>query len=504
MSHDSNSLEQITVDNASCQSATTDKNFPSSRTLKWSVTVLLAYFGLRLLFLACRISSYVPPDEVTNFGICKIFSKVLLLPGNSSESFQYGLVTNVPWLYYWIMGKLLTLNFFGIPDLLFLRLLNIPMAFVLVYYVWRTLRLLTDDRLTQLLLIVAMTNTMMLSFLSAFVSYDNLTNLLAAMAIYYQLAFFKKRSGNLLAVSIVCQLAGCLTKITFLPLALILNIVLLIHEFSRLRALFPALAAYFRNTGRAKIVLTVALLFGLAFNVQLYGGNYQRYGALVPEASKVIPLESAMQYRLTARNYILSQFRSGRITKEQALEMTSQIQHKGDRENAVELIESYEEFKNNGSHFMGLWDYTQFWVARMSAGVFGVFGHLAVPNEWPTIAPIALLAVLSLLAFCIRWRPWEEAWLPSCLALFAGFYAFILMYVFNYDGYLATGAPYTALQGRYIFPVIGPIYILASLYLLRLFKGKGARLTVFALATLILIVCDFPFFLVNITSEWFA
>jgi hypothetical protein len=194
------------------------ETFPSSCHLKWSLIFLLVYFGLRLVFFAVTISPYVPPDENTHFELSRIFSTVFFLPQNSPETYEFGLVTNIPWLYYWIMGRLLALNFFGIPDLLFLRLLNIPFAFATVYFVWRTLRLLTDDRLSQMLLVVAMTNTIMFSFLSAFVSYDNLTNLLAAMAVYYLLAFFKNRSGDMLVISFLCQIAGSLTKVAFLPL----------------------------------------------------------------------------------------------------------------------------------------------------------------------------------------------------------------------------------------------------------------------------------------------
>ena len=156
------------------------------------------------------------------------------------------------------------LNVFGIPDLLFLRLLNIPFAFATIYFVWRMLRLLTDDRLTQILLIVAMTNTIMFSFLSAFVTYDNLTNLLAAMAMYYLLAFFQTRSGDLLAASFLCQLAGSLTKISFLPLVLVLNILLLIHEFKNLRDLPGSLKDYFQAAGWQRLGLALGI-FSLAW-----------------------------------------------------------------------------------------------------------------------------------------------------------------------------------------------------------------------------------------------
>jgi hypothetical protein len=483
---------------------TSGDGFPTNRHLIWFMSVLLLYFGLRLLYLAVNISPLVPPDEVTHFGVCKIFSTVFFLPENSPASYQYGLVTNIPWLYYWIMGKLLYLNFFGISDLVFLRLLNIPLAFATIYYVWRTLRLLTDDRLAQMLLIVAMTNTMMFTFLSAFVSYDNLANLLAAMALYYLFAFLKERSGAMLTLSFLCQLAGCLTKLTFLPLVLILNIVLIVHEVRKLPRLPAALMDFLRTSCRRRQGMMLALLLGLTLNIVLYGGNYIRYRSIAPDMATVISVESAMQYRLAARGYILSMFKEGRISKEQALVMASRIKQPDDRASTEYTIESYEELKNSGFKTMGLATYIPRWIETMAAGIFGIFAHLAISNFWPTIAPIAFLGVLTIIAFIIRWRPWDADGLSTYLAVIAVFYGAFLMYGVNYRDYLDSGAFYTALQGRYIFPVIGPIYVLSGVYLMRLFKGKAARLTVFALAVFILIVCDFPFFLSNITPEWFA
>ena len=475
--------------------------FPSSRHFKVLITVLMAYFGLRLLFLATTISPLIPPDETTHVGLCTIFSRFAFLPVNSPDSYQYGLVTNVPWLYYWIMGKLLSLNFLGMSDLVYLRLLNIPVAFGFVYYVWRTLSLLTEDRLSRILLLVFMTNTMMLTFLSASVSYDNLANLLSAMSVYYLLAFFKERSPALLAASLICQLAGCLTKISFLPLVLVLGLILMIHEFKNLPKLPSGLAMGFRHPGRAGTILTLALLLGLALNVQLYGGNYLNYRAIVPQMTAVLPLESAMQYRLVARNYIVDLFREGRVSKAQALEMTGKISHPGDRADAVAVIESYERFKKSGGP-MGLASYAALWTKRMSSGIYGVFGHILMPTTWPLIAPIALVAALTVVALLVRWRPRDALWLPTQLLVITGFYLFFLFYKINYQAYLDSGTPYLALQGRYVFPVIGPIYVLSSFYLLRLFRGRGARLGIWGLAVVIFLVCDFPMFLSRITPEW--
>jgi hypothetical protein len=478
--------------------------FPSPRLFRWIAAFLLAYFGARLLFFALEISPAIPPDETTHFGICRIFSKVFLLPGNSPETYQYGLVTNIPWLYYWIMGKLLLFNFFGISNLVFLRLLNIPLAFGTIYYTWRLLRLLTDDRLTQLLLIVAMTNTMMFSFLSASVSYDNLTNLLAAMSVYYLFAFFRERTGVMLLISCLCQLAGCLTKITILPLILILNIVLLVHEFRNLPQLPAALGAFLRTSDWRGRVFMVMFLIALALNIQLYGDNYIHYKAIEPAMTAVLPVESALQNRLAARGYIVGLFQEGRVSKEKALEMVSRISNPGDRESGIYMIEMYDQLKNSGFKSMSLADYIPIWLEWMAAGIFGIVAHVNLATFWPIIAPIAFLALLTVLAFLVRWRPWDAAWFSSYLVLIAGFYGYFLMYEVNYLSYHDSGAVYAALQGRYIFPVIGLIYVLSSFYLLRLFKNRWARLGLFALATFVFVMSDFPLFLSKLSPEWYA
>lgn len=487
------------------KTASSAESFPSSRQMKWLVTLLLLYFGLRLCYFAINISPSAPPDEETHYGISQIFSRVLLLPVNSPETYRFGLVTNVAWLYYWLMGKLLHLNIFGLPDLVFLRILNIPFAFGTVCFAWRTLRLITEDRLARILLLVAMTNTLMFTFLSASVSYDNLTNLLAAMSVYYLLAFFKNRSGSLLLLSFVCQLAGCLTKQTFLPLVMVLNIILVIHEGGNLRDIPSAFVSLFRHTGKRNIGLLLSAILLLALNVNLYAGNYIHFGKLTPEMPEVLSPEIAMQNRIHARNIIFTQFREGRISKEKALAMTSAIRHQPDRASAVALIEGYDYRKNiSGYHVMALPAYISFWIKAMLHGTYGIFAHLPVPQSSSRINLVRALFLMAALSFLIRWRPRDTGWLPLHLVIIAAFYGIFLMYVINYGSYVDSRATWLGLQGRYIFPVLSPIYVFLSYYLMQLFSGRRARLALFSAAALIFIACDLPFFLSFATPEWFA
>jgi hypothetical protein len=472
--------------------------------LKWATLALFAYFGMRLLFFATSISSFVPPDEVTHMGVSRIFSSVFLLPDNTPESYEFGLVTTIPWLYYWIMGKLLHLNIFGLSDLVFLRLLNIPLAFGTVWYALRLHRLLTADRLSRLLLLVAMTNTAMFSLLSASVSYDNLTNLLAAMSIYYLFAFFKARSGNLLAASILCQLAGSLTKITILPLVLVLNILLLVHEFRNLRSLPSALKCYFQTSGLRNLVLALLVLVALGLNLQLYAGDYLRYGTLTPPMSVVLSPEAAMNYRLDERGMIFNRYKEGKISYMDALILTGEIKHPGDKADTFYLLMNYEKMKRNPQLWMSPFEYAKFWYETMLATVFGIKGHLGMFKSPPWMVPIHVLMALAALGFIVRWRPRDAGWRAPSLAAIAAFYAGFLMYEINYDSYLNYGEPSLTVYGRYLFPILVPVYVLLCHYLLQIFRTGYVRGTLALATSLLFISYDFPWFLMHATPEWYT
>jgi len=476
----------------------------SATFLKWASRLLLAYFGVRLVFFALDISSFVPPDEVTHAGLCKAFSKVLLIPDNSPATYEFGLVTNMPWLYYWVMGKLLQLNFIHVSDLVFLRLLNIPLAFATVFFVRSTLSLLTRDRLTQLLLVVVITNTAMFSLLSASVSCDNLVTLLAAMSIYYLLAFFTYRSGRLLACSILCQLAGSLTKVSFLPVALVLDVLLLGHELMKLHALPAALKAYLHDSGFKDWLLILLIIITLGLGLQLYGDNYLRFGHLAPTMSDIFPDKIAQQYRIVARETIFREYSEGRISYWDAIIMAGEIKHPGDKADTFYLLMNYENLKRNPDLWLKPLPYAKVWFEGMVGTIIGIKGHLPMLKSPWWLIPIYFVMAFSLLGFCVRWRPHEGGWLPLCLVLISCCYAGILLCKVNYNAYLYYGTPGITLQGRYLFPVIGPIYCLLCYYLTHLIRARYIRFSLALFTALLFISYDFPWFLMHATREWFS
>jgi len=480
-----------------------EEGFVSATFLKWASVILLAYFGARLVFFALNISSFIPPDEVTHAGICKVFSKVILLPDNSPASYEFGLVTNTPWLYYWAMGKLLHLNLFGVSDLVFLRLLNIPLAFGTVWYALRLLRLLTDNRLAQLLLIVVITNTPMFSLLSASVSYDNLANLLAAMAIYYEFAFFKKRSGDLLAASLLCQMAGSLTKITFLPLILVLNVLLVLNDVKNLKTVPEEFRRQFRTISRRTWLILLLLMIAVGLNLQLYVGNFLRFGTPNAGMSQVLSPEAAMQSRLDARGMIFNQYKEGRLSYMDALILTGEIKHPGDKADTFYLLMNYEKLKRNPQLWLSPLNYANVWLQTMAASIFGIRAHLGMFKPPLYLLPVYAVMVLAFLGFIIRWRPREAGWSPLFLAVVAACYSGFLIYEVNYDAYLNYGEPSLTVYGRYLFIVMTPVYVLLCHYLLQLFRADNIRFTLALATALLFMAYDFPWFLMHATPEWF-
>lgn len=466
--------------------------------------LLLAYFGVRMLFYALNISATIPPDEETHAGLCKIFSKVFLLPENSPATYEFGLVTNIPWLYYWSLGKLLHLNYFGISDLVFLRLLNIPLAFGTVWYTVRLLRLLTDNRLTQLLLIIVITNTPMFSLLSASVSYDNLANLLAAMAIYYEFAFFRSRSGSLLVASLLCQLAGSLTKITFLPLILVLNLLLVLKDFKNLKKLPEEIRRQLMTFSARKGLAILILLIAVGLNLQLYAGNYLRYGSPNPGMSHVTSPQSAMQHHLDARGIIFNQYKEGKISFMDALILTGEIKHPGDKADTFYLLMNYEKLKSNPQLWMSPLNYIKFWFQVMVATIFGIRGHLGMFKPHLFLVPVYAIMAVAFVGFIFRWRARLSGWLAPSLAVVAIFYAGFLVYEVNYEAYRNYGEPSLTVYGRYLFVVMSPIYVLMCHYLLCLFRSKFIRTTLALATALLFISYDFPWFLRHATAEWYT
>jgi hypothetical protein len=341
----------------------------------------------------------------------------------------------------------------------------------------------------------------MFSFLSASVSYDNLTNLLAAMSIYYLISFQIKREGGYLVKSILCQLCGCLTKTSFLPLAAILTVLLIGLEIKNLRVTARSIKSYIQTKTISAAGLVITTAIALLLNIQLYGGNYYKYSSIAPEMQQVISTEAAMQNRIAARNIIFSLFRDGKISLEEAESMASRIKHPTDRTDAVNLVNNYADFFSSGAAAIGPASYIGWWIPLMAGSIFGIKAHLGMANRFDIV--FALLMLLSIVSFFFRCRETINRLLASMLIIALSYTGFIYFTV-NYDSYLHFKDVMASVSGRYCFPVLGPIYILATFYLLRLFRNTTVRGIIAVSVAVLFISLDFPYFLAHATPEWYS
>lgn len=476
----------------------------ASKTELAAVAAFLLYFAAKAFYFAFSIGENIFPDEISWFGIAEVFSRSFLPPADSPESYQFGLVTRVPNLYFYLMGKVLSLNILPISNLFFLRGVNVCISILTVWFGWKLIRLLVSETAVRLLFVAMLTNTMMFTFVSASVSYDNLNNCLAVLALYYLFSFFQSRLPYNFLLFVLFASMGMLTKITFLPYAFTLLAAFLFHERKNFRSLPSTTVSLFSPFRWKNYLLLILCLFFMTADVNLYLGNLVKYGKLQPSMDKVIGMEQAMQHRTFARNHIANLFRDGKISYSEAQKMSfKHIRHLGDRQGTLILLEQAAQEKVwKKKPRINRFRYAFIWTDLMLGKIFGIMGHKSMEKRGIDLSPYFLLLLAAGILLIRRMKASDLQGTSIYLLFIAGFYTLILMQQVNYKTYLDYGVIVLALQGRYIFPVLAPIYALITYYLVD-FTSKRWQWGIFLTVTAIFIYGEFPWFLQNVSPDWF-
>jgi hypothetical protein len=463
---------------------------------KYLIFIILFYFLCRLLYLATHISIYIPPDEITHFGISKIFSKTFFLPKDSIESYKLGLITHVPYLYYYLMGRLVNLNFFGISDLIFLRMGNVIITFIMTLYGLRWIKLVTSNRIVIILFMVLLTNTPMLSFLGAFVSYDNLTNLFAVTTLFYFHRYFVNHKTSDLLSGYISFLAGTLTKGSFLPLAFIYFLVFLFHERKRLKDMLLHFKEIFIGNQIKEKFLFIILIIFLICNLTLYLGDLIKFKTITPKITQILTEEQAMQNRIYARDRIIDLYKENKLTLNEAKQMADIINH-GDRLSTLSLLKNVETNKIKKVEILNRFQYAPVWMRIMLKGIVGVRGHIQIPKNGLLVYSYLAIFIVGFINFIIFFKKNNNFYLKYA-AIITCFYGVVLMQLYNYPRYEYFSSYGVALQGRLLFPIIVPFYTIMSYCLTDNFKNNLA-IPILICVSIFFVYGDFPFLIKNIS-----
>jgi hypothetical protein len=461
----------------------------------------LVYFAARAAYLAVRFDPRVPPDEFVHFGRCELYSKFFLLPKASLQTAPLGLIDSIPYLYYFISGKMLHLNIFGLPDLLFLRLFSVVLGVLTVVYGWLWIREFSKNRIVHVTFAAMVTNTLMFTAMCGSVSYDSMNNLLATATIYYLCLALKRPSANAylgLGVSIA---AGTLTKTSFLPLALVVVLVLLIAKYRMLRAVPTALRELVMPFSSLRAAASALVVLLVALNVAHYGRNLALYGSVAPKAADVMTTAEIMKSPVHAREYILFGYRSGKLSLAQARLLAMSIPRAAVVRDVMYLLTMESQQKQLGSTFkpMSRWQYVVPWAQMIAKSSFGYLGHQSLLKGGWFITPyyaVFGLALILIIAEAVRGRVGMIHIYTLVVVLF---YAGVLMQYVNYNAYTKWHFFVIALQGRFIFPVLVPLLGLTVHYSLNPWP-RVVQIPLACTMSVLFILGDLPWFLWQIHS----
>jgi len=393
----------------------------------------LAIFLATSGFLSVNLQTGIIPDEPAHFTFSKHFASTWGIPPDTYETYSWGwYIEQNPFLYYWVNGRIINTLQLLKPSandwetLVTLRLANVIFALGSFLFCFLLSRELIHDPWWQLLPIFLLTNTLMFVFLASGVNYDNLANLLSMAGLYFFVRVFTRQ--DFLINSLVWMIfigLGTLVKYTILPLALAMSLSWLVYTILQKSKVFPLCIWNVKF-----IVLAFILLCLIVSNFALYGINLIRHQSLKPPCREIL-LEAQCKISPYEK-------RDQRIANHPKMTIEESIQQGYPSPIKYAFVD---------------------WVKNMLLRSFGMIGHKSYfPLQMITLYQILFYGMLGLGIFNFIYRR-RISFASASLLWVAAFYALVLL-IQNYNSELVYNFTHIAFQGRYIFPVIGAIYVL--------------------------------------------
>lgn len=434
-----------------------------------NIIIILSFvvFILQALFFALTIKESLPPDEAYHLKLSQVYSKTLSRPSNSEETYYIGQIEDTAFLYHWISGRIINLKdtlFPALSDLMTLRITSVLTGVLSIFIAYQIIKLLTKDKFSQTLLVIMLTNTLMFVFMSGSVNYDPLTAFFSLLIIYFALRLFKHKTIENIFFLLLFLLLGALTKITLPPFAFIVSLFLVIHEWKYRKKYFESLKVFWERKKALIILFALIISILVGLNTNLYIVNFIKYKNMTPECTQVMELDNCMK----SAEYSF---------------------HRGIIESAPPINER-----------VTIYWYFHHWIYYQIESLYGVLAHTSMILPHRGVLCFYGIFIISIILFIrnFDFKSSEQKFLSFLIVS----YLAILFFFVNYPTYKEQGILHSGVQGRYLFPILVPIYVLMASNLSHI-KKRYFKIGLFLLFSSIFIYWNIPFFLSNVTNEWF-
>lgn len=415
---------------------------------------ILMWFTFQAVYFAVTIPYGIPPDEIYHYTKIKKYSETKgLYLENTPKEYHLGNFKN-SFFYHLLIGKLLKLNPFKMPNLLFIRLVSVIFGIITIIFAYLTIRECIQNRIIQITILIVLTNLLMYAFLFGSASYDNLVNLLSAVSFYGIIKFQKTFQRKYLFYLLLTLLVGTLTKITYFPLALIelvIVAVLIVNNKANIGSLLTPPVKF------PEVLISIFLALLIVINIYHFGSNLVKYHTLEPELSQV--------------------------HQNDQIATPHQIRNK----NLEKAVDSRAR--------MNFVSYFYQWYGIMKNRTIGIVGHASLYKDINNLQSrlinifigIAMILLVANYKSCLKNK--------AFIILFTISFGYCLfLFCFNYNSYLSTHAIDIAVQGRYIFPVL-PLLVAVLIYLLMFKLLKNLQLILSGFVSILSIYEGFFYFL---------
>lgn len=440
-------------------------NFLSSKTF---VYIIIGWFVFQAGFVAVTTSHSIPPDETAHLAQIAVYANDGWDPFITQQPGTYylGALERTPnYLYHYVMSfpyRVIPNNWSPDAYVVTLRLVNIAFTAAGLVVFMRTLALLTKRKIVQNLTLFMMGNTLMFVFLSGALNYDNMFFFATSVAFYYLIKLLQKFSLlDLLKLSTAVAFA-LLVKFTFVPLAIMFAVALVVRYMRELPKVLDISKKEVTKQKKPLIIMSVVFLMFFGFFLERYAVNFVRYGSYRPKCEKVLTYEQCMRSALYRRN---DTFR--------------------DKKPQNKIPEP---------------EFVAKWMVRTHETVFGVMGHKLL-NPSPVIRYGSMAIFGLMLIAVIRFVSKKDTLIIYLLTMSIVYVGVLIFH--NHALFERSGIFGMALQGRYVFPILGILFFVGNYYVDRMLSKKQVLYVVYAAFVMVVFfVGSLPTFIAGPDSSW--